>query len=240
MIPQEKKCLSGSALKLIAVITMLIDHTAHTILIKLPFAMQTFAEIGSFKISIYIICRWIGRIAFPIYGFLLTEGLHYTHDRRKYAANLLLFALLSEIPWNLIHEGKLFLPGSQNVFFTLFLGLLCMMLYEFYQEDLKKQCISLLILSLIALLLHADYGFKGMGFLFILYLLKEKPIPLAIVSSSMLNSPAACMLAFIPIGFYNHERGFIRGKVGKYCFYAFYPIHMLILYFIKKAIWGYS
>jgi len=236
-VQEKKKPLSGSALKLIAVMTMLIDHSYH-VLDKFPIFRQVFWNISTnYQVSLYLLCRTVGRIAFPLYAFLLTEGFQHTHDRKKYAGNLLLFALISEIPWNLLHGGKLF-DRSQNVFFTLFLGLLCMIVYEAYQENRKKQWIFLIAIAVIAMFLNADYGLKGVGFIFAMYLLREKKIPQMFVSSAFLSGNVfytfGAMGAFIPISLYNQERGFIRGKFWKYAFYAFYPVHMLILYFIKK------
>ena len=236
-VQERKKPLSGSGLKLIAVITMLIDHS-YNVLDYFPVFRQVFWEITpNYQVSVYLLCRTVGRIAFPIYAFLLTEGFHYTHDRKKYAWNLLGFALLSEIPWNLLHGGTIFYK-SQNVFFTLFLGLLCMIVYETYQNDTIDQLCYLLIIAVVAVFLNADYGLKGVGFIFAMYLLREKKIPQMFVSSAFLSGNIfytfGVMSAFIPINLYNHERGFIRGKFWKYAFYAFYPVHMLILYLIKK------
>lgn len=239
LLYEQKKIFSGSALKLIAVITMLIDHTAHILLSNIPSMTEVFLKTSYFHFSIYSLLRVVGRIAFPIYGFLLVEGFTHTHDRKKYALNLLLFALLSEIPWNLEHSGT-WQYENQNVFFTLFLGLLCMICYEYYQKAPWKQLLCLLGISLIALLLKADYGLKGVGFLFVMYLLRDMPIPQAIVSCSMLNYPIGCLLAYIPMNLYNHQRGFIQGKFWKYAFYAFYPVHMLILYYIKLSVFGYT
>jgi len=233
---EKKKPLSGSALKLLAVITMLIDHSHH-VLDKIPEFRYVFWNISSsYQVSVYLIFRTIGRIAFPLYAFLLTEGFQHTHDRKKYASNLLLFALISEIPWDLLHNGSV-LGKSQNVFFTLFLGLLCMIVYETYQQDSKKQLLYLLIIAIISVFLNADYGLKGVGFIFAMYLLREKKIPQMFVSTAFLSGNIfytfGVMSAFIPISLYNHERGFIKGKFWKYAFYAFYPMHMLILYFLK-------
>ena len=136
---ESKKMLSGSALKLIAVITMLVDHTACFLLVSVPiFNKKLVINSTPYDFSFYIFLRAVGRLAFPIYAFLLTEGFQHTHDRKKYALNLLGFALISEIPWNLLHGGTMHYK-TQNVFFTLFLGLLCMIIYETYQQDLKKQ-----------------------------------------------------------------------------------------------------
>ena len=173
---KAKKTLSGSSLKLIAVITMLIDHTACFLLASEPFFNQKLViNTTSYDFSLYIFFRTVGRLAFPIFAFLLTEGFQYTHNRKKYALNLLVFALLSEIPWNLLHSGTL-LYEKQNVFFTLFLGLLCMIIYETYQQDFKKQLLCFSGIFLAGILLNADYGLKGIGFIFVLYLLREKKI----------------------------------------------------------------
>lgn len=237
---KKYKIFSGSALKLLACVTMLIDHVTHVLLINIPECKEVFFQIEAYNIqfSIYTIGRYIGRIAFPIYAFLLTEGFQHTHNRKKYALNLLLFALISEIPWNLEHTGTV-CYNQQNVFFTLLLGLLCMICYEKFQHDFKKQLICLLGLSAIALFARADYGFKGMAFIFLLYLLREKKIPQAIIGASMLSYPIASGLAFVPINLYNYNRGFIHGKFAKYCFYAFYPVHMFVLYLIKLKLYSY-
>ena len=111
---------SGSTLKLIAVITMIIDHTAAGVLGRYLFM----SGIGSLDINnmavidqwmdqnaalygAYNIMRMIGRIAFPIYCFLLVQGFEYTHNRLKYAARLLLFAAISELPFDLLFKGQI-------------------------------------------------------------------------------------------------------------------------------------
>ena len=127
---QKRYCvLSGSALKLIALLTMLLDHTAEILFSQMQFATDAILSIGSHQITLYWICRMIGRLAFPIYCFLLTEGYTYTHNKRKYGLNLFVFALISEIPWDLEHNGKMFCSG-QNVFFTLFLGFLAIFCFD--------------------------------------------------------------------------------------------------------------
>ncbi|MDE6706653.1 MAG: conjugal transfer protein TraX [Oscillospiraceae bacterium] len=235
------KIFSGSMLKLLACITMLIDHVSHVLLIHIPVCTEVFFEIKNYHIqfSIYMIGRYIGRIAFPIYAFLLTEGFQHTHNKKKYALNLLLFALISEIPWNLEHTGKIYYE-NQNVFFTLLLGLLCIICYETYKNHKINLLASLSGLSIIALLAKADYGFRGMAFLFLMYLLRKQKIPQAVIGTSMLSYPVAAGLAFLPIYCYNHKRGFIQGNFAKYCFYAFYPVHMFLLYLMKLKLYGYD
>ena len=232
---EEKKyrILSGSALKITALVTMLIDHTAGVLLREIPACTAPFFPAISKTVTLYWCLRSIGRLAFPIYCFLITEGYAHTHDKKKYGINLLAFALISEIPWNLEHSGKLFY-SSQNVFFTLFLGFLAICAYERYKEDMPELLISMAALFGASLLLRADYGAKGMAFILILHIFREQKIVQAFLGSCILSSPFAVSLAFIPINMYNGERGFIKSKPAKYAFYAIYPLHILLLYFLKK------
>lgn len=97
-----QKGLSGSTLKLIAIITMLIDHIGAAVIARLLIAGQ-----GSEMLyKIYYAMRAVGRVAFPIFCFLLVEGFFYTGSRKKYALRLFGFALLSEIPFDLAFSGK--------------------------------------------------------------------------------------------------------------------------------------
>lgn len=127
-----QKGLSGSTLKLIAIITMLIDHIGAAVIARLLIAGQ-----GSEMLyKIYYAMRAVGRVAFPIFCFLLVEGFFYTGSRKKYALRLFGFALLSEIPFDLAFSGKILEFGYQNVFFTLLIGLLTIMLFD---AVVKKQ-----------------------------------------------------------------------------------------------------
>ena len=134
LIPEKYRFLSSSGLKVIAVITMLIDHVASVLLRENPVVLL---QIADYQLTLYTLMRTIGRIAFPIFAFLLAEGFHYTSDRKKYGIRLLVFALISEIPWNLEHSGKL-LYSSQNVFFTLLLGFLGLCVIEELKTAAKR------------------------------------------------------------------------------------------------------
>ena len=231
IIPQKYKIVSGSTLKLIAVITMLIDHTGSVL-------VRCLAERDAKYIALYNLLRTIGRVAFPIYAFLLTEGFAHTHDRKKYGTNLLVFAVVSEIPWNFEHSGKIFY-ASQNVFFTLFLGFLGMYCYEKYKDNSKSLAVSLTVLFAVSVLLKCDYGCLGYTYILMLYVLRDKQILRNIIGAGTTGSMWKGAAAFVPIALYNGKRGFIKGKVMKYTFYLIYPVHMLILYFIKKSVFGY-
>lgn len=224
--------ISGSILKLLAVFSMLIDHMAYFLLKNDGTFLQVLCTVGSREVTPYFLMRAFGRLAFPIFAFLIVEGFVYTRNRFKYGRNLLLFALMSEIPWNLVHAGTWHHPG-QNVFFTLFLGYLGLCCLLYWKEETVKKSIGMLVLLAISFKFRADYGFRGYGFILMLYALRSQLLLKSVIGCCML--PGAWMpgLAFISICLYDGKRGFIQGPVWKYCFYAFYPAHLLVLYVLR-------
>ena len=131
---KERKGISGSTLKIIAIITMLIDHIGAGVLGRLLVVrgmneaadLNAWIDANSTLVITYQMMRFVGRLAFPIFCFLLIEGFEHTHDVKKYALRLLSFCLVSEIPFDLLFNGKILEFGYQNVFFTLFIGLMVM------------------------------------------------------------------------------------------------------------------
>ncbi len=234
---KKYRILSGSALKTAAMLFMLIDHVAAYLLAYYESALEPIVSIGSHTFSICSIMRKMGRISFPIFCFLLVEGFIHTRSRYKYGRNLIIFALLSEIPWNLLHSGSFFYRG-QNVFFTLFLGYLGLCAIEKYREDKAKQIVSLILLMAAALIFNADYGLRGYGFIIMLYALRDLAVIRGVVGTCMLPSWFAG-IAFVPIAMYNGKRGYIKGNALKYMFYAIYPVHMLVLYGIRYMCKGF-
>lgn len=211
--------INGFTLKCIAMACMVIDHT------------------GAVLFPQYLILRIIGRLAFPIYCFLLVEGAMHTSDIRKYELRLLGFAVISEIPFDLAFRGGIRFD-HQNVFFTLFLGVVAI--------DLAKQCKNKLIAVLIFILaivlaefLCTDYGGNGIVFIFCYYLLYERKVVKQVMfafENILLYGMGVQMyasLAAIPMLLYNGR----KGPSLKYFFYAFYPLHLLILYLIVRIIY---
>ena len=248
------KGLSGFWLKMIAVITMLIDHSAATIMERYMMAngLGFYGGMGFDRWQIaYLIFRGIGRMAFPIYCFLLVEGFTYTKSRSGYAVRLGIFALISEIPFDLAFQRSFFDMSYNNVFFTLFIGLLTIMMLDWirnrpYFTDRCKsgaswffatllRCIAMtavimVMLAAAEIALHTDYGASGVAAIVLIYLLRKHPqtgfaasVILLGLWSSILEFLAILMM--VPIHFYNGT----RGKQMKYFFYAFYPVHLLIL-----------
>lgn len=204
-------------LKMIALITMLIDH------------------IGVVLYPDLIILRKIGRISFPIFCFLLVEGFHHTKDIKRYGIRLFMFAFLSEIPFDLASYGRFFSVESQNIFFTLFLGLCIMWLLEYWKEQELLKVLVIIISMGLAWVLHLDYGAFGILQILVFYISYKKRFAqsVCIVLLHLLSgNPIQIYGGFsvLPICFYNGK----RGSSMKYFFYAFYPVHLLLLYGIAK------
>ncbi len=136
LVKHKKWGIDGSTLKLAAITIMLIDHTAATVLGRI---LQKTDNYNGLLNSIYIVMRLIGRLAFPIFCFLLVEGMIHTHNRLKYAMRLAVFAIISEIPFDLALFGKPFYLHYQNVFFTLLIGLLVLIGFHKIAEQWKDK-----------------------------------------------------------------------------------------------------
>lgn len=234
---------SGSTLKLIAMITMLLDHVGAVIVCRMILARA--AEHGMVGVvmddelyMVYRILRDIGRIAFPIYCFLLVEGFEKTHSLTKYALRLGVFALVSEIPFDFALSSRVWNPSYQNVFFTLLIGLLTMIMAEKLENKLRGTSfelysfvIGIAVTALgagLAECLQTDYGAKGILCIMVLFLFRKNKLIQTIGGALAFMWEKTAPLAFLPIWFYNGKRGL---KL-KYVFYLFYPLHLLVLYLI--------
>ncbi len=227
---QTSGCLSGSTLKLIAIITMVIDHFAASIIyhgILLPAAPISEGTSEWTWYQIYNLMRVIGRIAFPIFCFLLVEGFIFTSNRTKYALRLALFSLLSEFPFDLAIFKMPVNWEYQNVFFTLLLGFLVIWGMDKVKSSsyaIPLQMLLFLAGCVLACILKTDYDYKGILLITVLYLFRSNRSMQTLAGCiSLLWEPEAC-LAFIPLHLYNGKRGLSL----KYVFYLFYPMHLLI------------
>lgn len=227
------KVIDGSFLKIIAVITMLIDHISMFLLVYMPQSEIVIFKVLNKEYTLYYLMRLIGRSAFPIYAFLITEGYIHTSNRFKYGRNLLIFAFVSELPWNYVHTLS-FRFSEQNVFFTLFLGYLGVCLYEKFSENQLLRVFSVLGIFLLTFVVRADYGAKGYALIFLFYALRQSNLLKIVCGPLVLGEGIKPLPAFIPISMYNGKRGFIKAKPLKYAFYVFYPLHLLIIGIIKK------
>lgn len=232
--------LSGSTLKWIALVTMLIDHIGVVLVESLLLQQGDALKMDNPLYVFYYALRLIGRIAFPIYCFLLVEGFVHTRNVARYAVRLGAFAFVSEIPFDLAFFGRLVDMESQNVFFTLFLGLLAMLGFRTIEEKLaawgsvKLFGYLLIILAAggTAQLFHTDYGAAGVLCILVLYCTRKDRKRQLLLGCFAFLWELTAPLAFLPIAFYNGK----RGRSRKYFFYAFYPIHLLGLYFLAVCL----
>lgn len=211
--------MDGTVLKLIACLSMFIDH------------------LGAVCFSGMMGFRIIGRLAFPIYCFLLVEGAVHTRNMKKYILRMGIFALISEVPFDLAFYHRLVYTGHQNVFFTLGLGLLAIWFLEhpIEQLDIPDVLYKLLVIiaaGLIAEFFNTDYGFTGIAVICIFYYLRGQPqlkYPIAVILlAAMGGVEVYAVLALIPILLYNGQRG-RQTKAMQYGFYIFYPAHLLLI-----------
>lgn len=227
--------ISGSILKWIAVLTMAVDHVGASILESVvlnawgnsPLGWM-FAEQWDEIFKVDMVIRYIGRPAFPIFCFLLVEGFLHTHDVKKYAIRLGIFALVSEIPFDLALHLKPFDLAYQNVFFTLLIGLLAVWFIQEHDETFGARLLGLAGGGILAELLHTDYGAFGVGLIIILYLLRKKRILQCVLGALCCLWEITAPVAFLFIWFYNGE----RGRQPRWFFYWFYPVHLLLYYVI--------
>ncbi len=233
--------LSGSTLKIIAITSMLIDHTGAAVLRPLQRALPESMEgTRQFLNACYPVMRGIGRIAFPIFCFLLVEGFCHTRSAGKYAGRLFFFALISELPFDFALADNLFSRHHQNVYFTLLIGLLVMMGVSYFERfPAKKEwqhwcCLAAQAAIAVAGLylakaLYTDYGFKGVFLIEVLYFLRLDRKVQAIFGALAISWETWGPLGFVPVWFYNGT----RGRQMKYFFYWFYPVHLIVLGILK-------
>lgn len=253
---KKKKGIPASVLKWIAIITMAIDHFAVGIIeVNILSKITDYTDIFTNKYYILdTIMRSIGRIAFPIFVFLIVEGFFLTSSKKKMSIRLFIFALLSEIPFDLGISNVFIEYNHQNIYFTLFIGFMAMWLAEYIKEkSFEKnkspylgQVLVFIIFMFINSFIRADYGSSGIIAIAVFYFLRGGNPLKRLIATFLGFSFEAGMgffrllgfpfelpmvyLAAIPIYFYNGE----RGKQNKYFFYLFYPAHLLLIYFIRR------
>lgn len=209
--------MSSFSIKVFAAITMLIDH--------IGFAL--FPDI--------IILRIIGRISFPLFAFQVAVGFDKTSSRENYILRMLTFAVISQIPFQLMNSAGN-IPIKLNIGFTFLISLLLLYSLENVKPIFGKIVCSLPII-LMAYFLEYDYHLYGIILVLLFYYSRRKPeimpwLMFIIVSAYSIyknNSIAPyALLSIIPILLYNGKKGLDL----KWWFYAFYPVHMLALYVI--------
>lgn len=218
-------------IKIIACVTMVLDHIKYAI-----------PETEG------ILTNYFGRLAFPLYAFLLTEGYVHTKDLKKYYYRMIIFAIISQIPFmlfrTLVGEWKML-----NIMFTLLLGLIAITVYD--KEKRKYISIPIIILLIwMGKILKVDYGWYGVTTVILLYLLKNNKsfIPFSYllllivyyysrIKSFNFGTEIILYILFswsstFIMMIYNGK----EGKKLKYFYYIFYPLHMIVIYLISLVI----
>ena len=220
--------LDGTALKLIAMVSMVFDHVGDNF-----FPEQTWMRV-------------IGRIALPIFAFCVAEGFCHTRDRWKYLRRMGVFALISEVPFDLVTAGKLLEFSHQNIMLTFFWAILGLLCYEAVRKKLPKGgtvpgVLVLLLFAGTSLLLRMDYNMLAVGLIFLYYLLRDKALvwrhAAGMAYHAMLRNVGIYwfgLLGFLFLFLYNGKKG--RGL--KWLFYLFYPGHLLLIWGVKLLLSG--
>lgn len=232
---------SGSTLKLLAMLSMILDHIGAVIIEKgyLYLYNQQLARALPYEetyalLHLDYILRAAGRIAFPLFCFLLVEGFYHTQDRKAYAFRLFLLALIAEVPFDLAFRSALMDVSYQNVMFTLLIGLLTLMALERFRfRPLLWPPVIALGMGL-ACLLHTDYAWQGVLLIVVMYLFRSWPLVQTIAGCLVMYNSWMAWAAFIPLNLYNGKRGLSL----KYIFYWFYPVHLLLLTGIRWILCG--
>lgn len=232
---------NGYQLKLLALLTMTLDHWA-----------VVFQPKGW-----YWLLRLVGRMAFPLYCFLLVEGFCHTRNRKRYGGRLLLMAVVSDLPFDLMAAGHWPAHDQQSVMSTLLLGLVTLAALNEADRFGKELCshprMQKLLLPLVKIAiafvgillgegLGMDYGGGGVLLILVFYLFRHRILSLSVVSALVLGScfgplELPGLAALIPIALYNGQRGPMPGgKAGQWLFYWYYPLHISLLVLLAEVL----
>lgn len=232
------------ALHIMAMIFMLFDHLWGTIVPG----------------NDWMTC--IGRLSFPIFAFMIVEGYFHTKNLKKYVLRLLVFAIISEIPFNLAMSSRIFNPMHQNVLwsFLISIGLIYWNEKAKATQKIWKQiavgCISVILGYILGIITMVDYYHAGILTVLVFYFFRQKKwwsylgqfVCLWYINTEILGGfgyeiplfgktifvhrQGFALLALIPIWLYRGKQGY-HSKILQYVYYAFYPVHLLILGLIK-------
>ena len=243
----QKRGLSQESLKLIACVTMLIDHIGEIVILRF-LNEATGAAQGAWLIA-YKACCVTGRLAFPIFCFLLVEGAFYTKNPKRYGIRLLIGALLSEIPYDLAFYGNISFKG-QSVMLTLLLGFAMLQVFKSCPNLLLKM-FAVLPFAIAAEYLRGDYGYLGILVIAVFAFTRQYPnrylweflllwLIFSPIHMRMLNwtndfnyeIQQLAALAIVPISLYSSQKT-TKSKLFQWAFYLFYPLHIGALYLLS-------
>ena len=235
---------TSEQLKKIAMGTMFIDHAA--VAIVYGCGLNTWSPLAE---NIGLAMRLVGRMAFPLYAFMLVQGFIWTRDWKKYLSRMILFALMAEIPFNMVVSKEICYPHAQNTIFTLTAGLICMKMLEALEQKYGNEKFLRSALSVWAVvgsmtvtaLFRSDYGAYGVLLIALFYYFRHRPEEQAAAGCAGLlliyGFSINVLFAWIAIFFisrYNGERGRNMGLLP----YIFYPAHLLAVWLAGWLISG--
>ena len=236
--------LTSFALHIMAMVFMIFDHLW-----------------GVFATDGYLWMTCIGRLTYPIFAFMIVEGYFHTKNLKKYVLRLLIFALISEIPFNLVMSSSWIAPLHQNVLWTFLIGILLIFLNE--KANKKALWVRILVFigtalrgCLLGIITFVDYNHGGVLIILMFYVFRERKwwallglivclyfisvevisgqfIPIELFGKTFeLVVQSFCVLALIPIWLYQGKQG-PYNKAIRYLYYGFYPAHLLLFALIR-------
>lgn len=220
------KILSGAQLKYIAFLSMLIDHTNKALIY--PILNEGILQHISNLFDI------IGRIAFPLFAFFVVEGFFKTKNRKKYLTNLFVFAVISEVPFDMFLTSTFFNTRANNVLFTLALSLITIWIIDILKNKLENKpptlwylvsVVVIIISCFISMQFGLDYEHHSIIIVYLFYIFYNKPVVGCALAYLSIITEVWSILGFGLVLTYNGE----RGKQNKIINYWFYPVHLLIL-----------
>ena len=231
--------MTSGVLKILACIAMALSHTGGVFHKVLP------------ALTVDIL-YYTGRISFPVFAYLITEGWSYTNRKARYMGRLFFFSLLSQIPYTLAISGTAPSDFEWNVMLTLFLGSCSLAIEDaaLVGEGYKRRLLFLLSAFPIgfAFVIPMDYGWAGIASIWLMGLFREnRYYRLAALTFAMglvylLKFSVYYGIAFLcmlPAVFLLYRYNGIKGKTpGKYFFYGFYPAHLLVLWAVSRLFIG--
>ena len=235
--------LTGNQLKLIGIAAVLIDNLGAVVIQGVilkggsPELYQTAAAgDGHMWMIAGQVCRYVGRLGFPILGFLTAEEFVRARDRQGYGVRMLAAALISEVPFDLAVYGRAVYPQYQNMLFTLFIGILIMAVME-ETRNLPVRIGAVAAGCAVSWLGQCDYNVLGVLFITAMYIFRRNDLArvgsgIGLCAAESVSCYCVSALAFVPIVMYNGRRGAIQLK---YLLSIFYPLHLMALYGIRIA-----
>ncbi len=220
---------NGFILKVVAIVTMVIDHLTAAFELALPD-------------NIYHIGRNIGRTSFPLFAYMIAVGYMHTRDKKNYLLRLVGVGIISEVLFDYLLFDRFYVPSYNNIFFTLALGLLALIIIGYVREVIKNKYLGEILELVVPVLLgfvaeycHTDYGFYGVFLIytFYVYLRSKDKITLLLPMIFGITQTPYVLPAYVLIYLDDGTHG---RHLSKYITYLFYPAHILVAILLRGLV----